>query len=69
MRNTVPVKQERGDPCCQDNLTHSLFEPARLLMTTPAPSTDDPAQEDLLQKCNERVEKAFTTRSRDKDLY
>ena len=20
--NTVPVKQERKDPCCQDNLTH-----------------------------------------------
>ena len=22
VRNTVLVKQERGDPCCQDNLTH-----------------------------------------------
>ena len=34
-----------------------LFEPASLLMTTPTPSTDDPAQEDLLQKYKERVEK------------
>ena len=34
-----------------------LFEPARLLMTTPTPSTDDPAQEDLLQKYRERVER------------
>ena len=26
-------------------------------MKTPTPSTDDPAQEDLLQKCKERVER------------
>ena len=32
-----------------------LFEPARLLMTTP--STEVPAQEDLLQKYKERVER------------
>ena len=46
VRNTVLVKQEpvlagQSDP---------VFEPARLLMTTPAPSTDDLAQEDPLQK-------------------
>ena len=35
----------------------SLFEPARLLMTTPIPSTEDPAQENLLQKFQERVDK------------
>ena len=34
-----------------------LFEPARLLMTTPTPSTEVHAQEDLLQKYQERVEK------------
>ena len=34
-----------------------LFEPARLLMTTPTPSTEVPAQEDLLQKYKERVER------------
>ena len=34
-----------------------LFEPARLLMTTPTPSTDVPAQQDLLQKYQERVER------------
>ena len=34
-----------------------LFEPVRLLVTTPTPSTDDPAQEDLLQKYQERVER------------
>ena len=32
-----------------------LFEPARLLMTTPTPPTEDPAQEDLLQTYQERV--------------
>ena len=34
-----------------------LFEPARLLMTTPTLSTKVPAQENLLQKYKERVEK------------
>ena len=31
--------------------------PARLLMTTPAPATEVPAQENLLQKYKERVER------------
>ena len=34
-----------------------LFVPTSLLMKTPALSTDDPAQEDLLQKYQERVER------------
>ena len=34
-----------------------LFEPASLLTKKPTPSTEDPAQEDLLQKCQERVER------------
>ena len=34
-----------------------LFEPASSLMKTPAHSTDDPAQEDLLQKYQERAER------------
>ena len=33
----------------------TLFETASLLMTTPTLSTEDPAQEDLLQKYQERV--------------
>ena len=32
-----------------------LFVPARFLMTTRTPSTEAPAQEDLLQKYRERV--------------
>ena len=49
VRNTKPAMQERvrSDP---------LFEPASLTKT-PASSTDDPAQEDLLQKYQERVER------------
>ena len=35
----------------------SLFEPASLLMKTPTPSTEDPAQEELLRKYQERVER------------
>ena len=34
-----------------------LFVPTSSLMRTPTPSTDDPAQEDLLQKYQERVER------------
>ena len=34
-----------------------LFEPARLLMTTPTPSTEVLAQEDLLLEYQERVER------------
>ena len=34
-----------------------LFLPTNSLMKTPTPSTDDPAQEDLLQKYQERVER------------
>ena len=34
-----------------------LFVPTSSLMKTPAPLTDDPAQEDLLQKYQERVER------------
>ena len=34
-----------------------LFVPTSSWMKTPAPSTDDPAQEDLLQKDQERVER------------
>ena len=34
-----------------------LFVPKSSLIKTPTPSTDDPSQEDLLQKCQERVDK------------
>ena len=34
-----------------------LFVPTSSLMKTPTPLTDDPAQEDLLQKYQERVER------------
>ena len=34
-----------------------LFVPTSSLMKTPTPSTDDPAQEDLLQKYQERAER------------
>ena len=47
-RTGRPVLAGQSDP---------LFEPASLLMKTRTPSTEDPAQEDLLQKYQERVEK------------
>ena len=47
-RTVRNVLAEQSDP---------LFEPASLLMTTSTPSTEVPAQEDLLQKYQERVER------------
>ena len=47
-RTERPVLAGQPDP---------LFEPASLLTKTPTHSTDDPAQEDLLQKYQERVER------------
>ena len=55
--STESAKQERGDLCWQNKQSDPLFEPASLLMKTPTPSTEDPAQEDLLQKYHERVER------------
>ena len=43
-----PVLATQSDP---------LFEPARLLMTTPTPLTEVLAQENLLQKYKERMER------------
>ena len=48
VRTVRPVSAGQSDP---------LFEPASLLTKIPTPSTDDPAQEDLLQKFQERVER------------
>ena len=48
VRTGRPVLAGQSDP---------LFVPTSLLMKTPTPSTDDPAQEDLLQKYQERVER------------
>ena len=43
-----PVFAEQSDP---------LFAPANLLIMTPRPSIEIPAQENLLQKYKERVER------------
>ena len=48
VRAVRPVLAGQSDP---------LFEPASLLTKTPTLSTDDPAQEDLFQKYQERVER------------
>ena len=48
VRTVRPVMGGLSDP---------LFVPTSSLMKTPTPSTDDPAQEDLLQKYQERVER------------
>ena len=45
-----------GRPCYGRTIC-PFFVSASSLMKTPAPSTDDPAQEDLLQKFKERVER------------
>ena len=48
VRTGRPVLVGQSDP---------LFVPTSSLMKTPTPSTDDPAQEDLLQRYQERVER------------
>ena len=55
VKSFVAVKQEQGDLLWQSNLRQ--FAPADLVVTTPAPSIETPAQENLLQKHKERVEK------------
>ena len=45
----MPVKQERRDPCWQDNLTHCSSR-QNFLLTTPTPLIEILAQENLLQK-------------------
>ena len=59
-RTGRPVLAAQSDP---------LFEPASLLTKTRTPATDDPAQEELVQKYKRTSGKALTTRSRDEDLY
>ena len=56
VRNTKAC-QVRTERLVLSRQSDPLFEPASLLTKTPTPSTDDPVQEDLLQKYQERVEK------------
>ena len=46
-----------------------LFVPANLLMKTPTPSTEDPAEDDLLLKYQERVERLSQQNRVIKNLY
>ena len=56
VRNTVLVKQERARPVLAGQ-SDPLFEPASLLIMTPRLSIEIPAQEHLLQKYKEPVER------------
>ena len=60
--NVTRAMIEHGDLLWKDK-SNPLFVPS--VMKTHILSTDDPAQEDLLQKYQERVEKAITTESCD----
>ena len=57
-----------GRPCLTGQ-SDPLFEPASLLMTTPTPSTEVLAQEDLLQRYKRTSGKALTTKPSDQNLY
>ena len=56
VRTGTPVLVGQSDP---------LFVPKSSLMKTPTPSTDDPAQEDLLRKVPRNSGQAITTKSCD----
>ena len=49
--------------------SHPLFVPTSSLMKTPTPSTEDAAQENLLQKYKAATGKALATGPIDKNLY
>ena len=53
VKNANPAMLEQGDLFCQDK-SDPLVVPTSV-MKTPTTSIDDPAQEDLLQKYQERV--------------
>ena len=57
---TRTVRPGQSDP---------LFEPAKLLIMTPRPSIEIPAQENVLQNMQGTSGKASTTRSIDIDVY
>ena len=59
-RTVRPVLSGQSDP---------LFEPASLLMTTPTPSTEVPAQENLFSEVQRTSGTALTTKPIVKDLY
>ena len=59
-RTVRPVLAGQSDP---------LFEPAELLIMTPRPSIEIPAQEFFGAKVQRTSGKASTTRSVDKGLY
>ena len=56
VRNTILVKTSTGRPVLAEQ-SDPLFAPANLLIMTPRPSIEIPAQEILLQKYRERMEK------------
>ena len=64
VRNTVLVKQERGDPCWQRQ-SDPLFAPANLLIMTPTPSIEIPAKEKSIAEAQRTSGKVSTTRSID----
>ena len=51
------MSSKNGETRAGAGQSDPLFEPGRLLMATPTPSTEVPAQENLLQKYKERVER------------
>ena len=67
VRNTVPVKLERRDPCWQDNLTHCLCQ-QNYWQWHPDLPLKFPHKK-IFVKVQKTIGKASTTRSTDKDLY
>ena len=67
MNNAKPATLEQGPVLVGQS--DPLFVPTSSLMKTPTPSTDDPAQEDLLQKYQERVDKLSQQSRVIKNLY
>ena len=67
VRNTVPVKQERGDPCWQSNLTHCSSQ-QNYWERHPTLQLKSPRKK-FIAKVQGTSGKASTTRSSDKGMY
>ena len=69
MREEYSTRQTRTVRLVVAEQSDPLFAPANLLIMTPRPSIEIPAQEKIIAKVQRTSRKASTTRSNVKDLY
>ena len=68
VKNVTPAIDRIGRPVVEGQ-SDPWFAPANLLIMTPRPSIEIPAQENFIAKVQGTSGKASTTRSCEKDVY